>query len=482
MDTLRLAGKISVREVTYPKIASKLTHYLFENMTETKGNSTCRDKSGNDLSVEEKRAAVASVVESRIFANSPRLKEFLIYVTEKSLSEEGADLSAKSIGFHLYGRDTVDETNSANFVRVEAGRLRRSLDDYYDSDGRADAVRVQIRKGGYAPTFERHVVSAQSPAADGTARPLLSGGPKKLRLVLFACVLLAVIALGVFEVLRPGPRPDDAELAARVERQALMEQSPAALEAANMALQARGLIYPIFDAHRQMLTTELFRAAIEIDPNSALPYAGAAQTLGSLALLSIAGARHDNFLAEAREMRDRALELDADHEWVQSAAGWVAFVERDFESAMRYSERALSLAPENGNVLDFYGVVAVASGEFEKGLQAGDRDRPREGENTRFAYLNILGAAYFHLGLYHEAISAFEEGNASGGPVSALGVVYLAAAYSSVGREQDGRRMIDQIEKSWPGFPIEEFLTRLHREPDTARQLVKKLRSVGWSE
>ena len=180
-------------------------------------------------------------------------------------------------------------------------------------------------------------------------------------------------------------------------------------------------------------------------------------------------------------MCDQALKLDADHEWVQSAAGWVAFVERDFESAMRYSERALSLAPENGNVLDFYGVVAVASGEFEKGLQAGARDRPREGENTRFAYLNILGAAHFHLGQHHKAISAFEEGNANGGPVSALGVVYLAAAYSAVGREQDGDRLVKQIEKSWPGFPMEEFLTRLHRQPETARQLMEKLRAVGWS-
>ena len=450
-------------------------------MTDAEENNARRNEAGNDISVEEKRSAVASVVESLVFANSPRLREFLIYVTEKSLSEEGADLSAKSIGFHLYGRDAVDETNSANFVRVEAGRLRRSLDDYYDGDGRADVVRVYIRKGGYVPTFERQSASSQSMTADGATRPILGGRPKQLQLILVACVLLAAIALGVSEELHPDPRPDDAKLAARVERQALMEQSPAALEAANMALQARGLIYPIFDAQRQMLTTELFRAAIEVDPNSALSYAGAAQTLGSLALLSIAGDKHDDFLTQAREMRDQALELDADHEWVQSAAGWVAFVERDFESAMRYSERALSLAPKNGNVLDFYGVVAVASGEFKKGLQAGDRNRPREGENTRFAYLNILGAAHFHLGQYDEAISAFEEGNATGGPVSALGVVYLAAAYSAAGREQDGRRLVDQIEKSWPNFPLEEFLMRLHRQAETARQLMEKLRAVGWS-
>ncbi|MGO7917282.1 hypothetical protein ACC702_38380, partial [Rhizobium ruizarguesonis] len=38
-------------------------------------------------------------------------------------------------------------------VRIEAGRLRRSLERYYLVAGQQDPVRIDIPKGGYVPTF-----------------------------------------------------------------------------------------------------------------------------------------------------------------------------------------------------------------------------------------------------------------------------------------------------------------------------------------
>ena len=429
----------------------------------------------------ERRASVNSVLASHVFAKSPRLRALLEYLTEEVLAGRGGELSAKSIGFHLYQREPEDDANSSNYVRVEARRLRRFLDDYYENGGQSDPVRIHIDKGGYVPRFEQRSPSEDEPKDGSAHTPATGAASRRWGVWLAAPALVGALVLGLWLVALRSADEGALDKTARTERQAMMEQSPASLEAANMTLQARGLIYPIFDAQRQKLTTELFRAAIDIDPNSATAYAGAAQTLGSLALLRISGDSHDHLLNEARQMRDRALELDPGDEWVQSAAGWVAFVERDYEAAMRYSERALSLAPENGNVLDFYGVVAVASGEFEKGVEAGNRERPRNGENTRFAYLNILGAAHFHLREFENAVDAFEEGNSSGGPLSALGVVYLAASYSALGRDAEGRRLVELMQESWPKFPVAAFLTRLHRKQEPVKMLLDSLKAVGWN-
>ena len=318
----------------------------------------------------EKRAAVHRLLNDKTFSASPRLCDFLQFVTEEDILGRGASIRAKSIAHFVYERTGVDEMTSANVVRVEARRLRRLLQDYYEGEGSTDSLRIYIDKGGYAPRFERQAIDAEQSVAESqeAAQPPLRK-PKFSPAQLTAGIALAVILAAALYLAGTSPESDEPNTA-RLERAALMERSPAALEAANLVNQARGLIYPIFDANRQQLTAELFRAAIEIDPNSAGAHAGAAQTLASLALLSIEGPQHDVYLGEARQSLDRALTLAPTDAWTQSAAGWVAFVARDYDNAARYSERALSLAPQDGNVLDFYGVIAVFTGEFEKAAAA----------------------------------------------------------------------------------------------------------------
>ncbi len=430
----------------------------------------------------EKRAVADRLLKSKTFSASPRLCDFLRYVTEEAILGRGADIRAKSIALSVYERTSVDEMTSANVVRVEARRLRRLLEDYYENEGSADPVRIHIDKGGYAPRFEQQAVGEEpSPPASQEA-PAPPPRERKFNPVQLAIgIAVAVVLAAALYLTTDTSQAPDQPNTARLERQALMERSPAALEAANLVNQARGLIYPVFDANRQRLTAELFRAAIEIDPNSAGAHAGAAQTLASLALLSIDGPQHDAHLSEAYLFLERALALAPTDAWTQSAAGWVAFVARDYDNSARYSERALSLAPEDGNILDFYGVIAIFTGEFEKAAAAADRERERTGPNTRFAFLNILAAARFHQGDLAEAIRLIEESNATGGPLSAPGVFYLAAAYQSLGRTDDGLRMMKLLEQSWPDFPVERFIRRLHKSESEALKVIHPLQALGWN-
>lgn len=63
-------------------------------------------------------------------------------------------LKGYCIAVQVFGRDVSFDAQTDPLVRIEARRLRQSLERYYLTAGSADAVRVSLPKGGYVPVFE----------------------------------------------------------------------------------------------------------------------------------------------------------------------------------------------------------------------------------------------------------------------------------------------------------------------------------------
>jgi hypothetical protein len=144
--------------------------------------------------------ALQGILGSSDFIASDRNRRFLQYVVEKRLAGDSDRLKGYTIAVEVFGRDTTFDANIDPVVRVEARRLRDALERYYLTAGKADAVRISIPKGGYAPVFEQRVwPHAQSePAAQPTSEPPPSKTPGAgARWVLVASLAtgLAVIAL-----------------------------------------------------------------------------------------------------------------------------------------------------------------------------------------------------------------------------------------------------------------------------------------------
>lgn len=125
----------------------------------------------SSLPPELERAEVERVLQSGIFAKSPRLSRFFCYVCERHLEGRGDQIKEYSIALEALGRSPDFDPKKDSIVRVEAHRLRKRLEEYYSGVGRDDAIHVIIPNGQYRPIFViREHQAALSPAE--TALPL----------------------------------------------------------------------------------------------------------------------------------------------------------------------------------------------------------------------------------------------------------------------------------------------------------------------
>ena len=116
-----------------------------------------------DAEVRGIRAHLERVLHSAHFDGSTRSREFLRYVVEEVLAGRGAYLKQAAIAVEVFGRKPDFDAVIDPIVRVQAGRLRRSLERYYLLSGDVDSLRIELPKGSYAPVFmETSDMPAQS--------------------------------------------------------------------------------------------------------------------------------------------------------------------------------------------------------------------------------------------------------------------------------------------------------------------------------
>lgn len=130
---------------------------------------------------------VRRILESATFQGSPQLKAFLEFVTTEALEGRAGNISEYAIATRVFGRRDDFDPTSATVVRTQAYRLRRKLAEYYQEEGAADAILVDIPKGHYYPAFSTREVTGPPKAAvavNGSAGP-------STRLVLGALLLFA---------------------------------------------------------------------------------------------------------------------------------------------------------------------------------------------------------------------------------------------------------------------------------------------------
>jgi TolB-like protein/tetratricopeptide (TPR) repeat protein len=98
------------------------------------------------------RSAAARILGSTSFARCASQRRFLQFIVEETLAGRADRLKGYTLGIEVFGRDRSFDPVSDPIVRVEAGRLRARLCEYYDAEGAADPIRIEVPKGSYAVT------------------------------------------------------------------------------------------------------------------------------------------------------------------------------------------------------------------------------------------------------------------------------------------------------------------------------------------
>src|SRR5262245_6944351 len=132
------------------------------------------------------REQLGRTLNSAPFQHSRRRQRFLEYIISETLAGRGERLKGYNIALAVFDRTETFDSNIDPTVRMEAGRLRDRLREYYETDGRDDPVRIELPKGTYIPLIEFRPAPARDP------RPARAAPIKQLMLA--GAVLLIITA------------------------------------------------------------------------------------------------------------------------------------------------------------------------------------------------------------------------------------------------------------------------------------------------
>jgi tetratricopeptide (TPR) repeat protein len=115
------------------------------------------------------RAGLVRVLASDAFRAAPQLSAFLGFIVERAIEGRSSELKGYTIAVEAFGRSADFDPQTDPIVRVEAGRLRRALAQYYAGEGADDPLRISIPVGAYVPVFDVVDIAPAIVSQDGEA-------------------------------------------------------------------------------------------------------------------------------------------------------------------------------------------------------------------------------------------------------------------------------------------------------------------------
>lgn len=120
------------------------------------------------------RETLERLLASETFGRSERARRLLRYLVEREQAGEADRLKGVSIAMDVFGKDGDFDASTDAVVRVQAGRLRELLEQYFANEGIAEPVRIAIPRGGYVPSYALNVIRLPGDARSASgaiARP-----------------------------------------------------------------------------------------------------------------------------------------------------------------------------------------------------------------------------------------------------------------------------------------------------------------------
>lgn len=148
---------------------------------------------------EEKLRQLDKVLQSHALHGAESLKAFLRFVGLSAINHPETQLKEYVIATEVFGRRSDYDPRIDSAVRVQAGRLRTKLQEYYATEGKYDEVHIDLPKGQYTPVFS-YAKPSRAEDTNGTHR--LTETAESL-----ASASVKQVALPLWEELLRAPEP-----------------------------------------------------------------------------------------------------------------------------------------------------------------------------------------------------------------------------------------------------------------------------------
>jgi hypothetical protein len=134
-----------------------------------------KDTSATSVEREALLSQIDKLNRSSVLHGSESLCKLLKYLGEHSLDSPGTSMKEYQIATEVFGRPPDFDSRVESTVRVQTGRLRSKLAEYYAGDGAPDRLVIEIPKGAYSLTYHiRPPMDAPAPQVLAASVPQLA--------------------------------------------------------------------------------------------------------------------------------------------------------------------------------------------------------------------------------------------------------------------------------------------------------------------
>ncbi|HYA16983.1 MAG TPA: hypothetical protein VEF06_05925 [Bryobacteraceae bacterium] len=145
------------------------------------------------------RSEIDRILQSDTFRSSDVLRRLFRFLADKSIAGEADQLKEYTIGLDAFGKPPSYDPRSDAIVRLQAGRLRQKLAEYYRTEGKDDPVVVDLPKGHFKLTWQARPAAADiQPAIDPAPVKVTEPPPRRRWLIpLLGAALLLSLAWNI---------------------------------------------------------------------------------------------------------------------------------------------------------------------------------------------------------------------------------------------------------------------------------------------
>jgi Tfp pilus assembly protein PilF len=421
---------------------------------------------------QEIRSQLEKISTGPELARSTRLVELLHYICEESLAGRADRIKGYTIGQEIYSADDKFDPESNSIVRVEMGRLRRRLAEYYLSSGSGDPIVIDIPRGSYAPKF---TLSPQVARQIKPSRPDRRLNPtfNNRWLVVGALALVFLLVLNW----RYYDSPEHA-ITGGMNQDKTQKYSQGS-EAEILFRQAFALLMPPGDESRLAASRNLFQRVIELDSAFAGGYVGKSITF-SFQVIFIKSESPADDLRQALTLAESAVDIDPENPLSYSALAFAQSLVQDSANALANVRRVLAIHPHQANSNTIASIALIVSDEPSKAIEFLTEALRLNPDEPRTPILNLLGVAQYVVGDFSSAVKSIEKNLASGGPTGPHMDVFLAAAYAQMGQNFKAQAVIEKLQRTNPDFPAEKWLGNFIKSEAELQATMSKLDSLGF--